>query len=77
MEKKTKSRKINLMELHMEEIEHFFNCPYCGEKISVLIDLNFNNQYYTEDCEICCRPIEINFSTVNGSIKSWEAFRGD
>ena len=40
----------------MEEIEHFFNCPYCDENISMLIDLNFNKQLYTEDCEVYCRP---------------------
>ena len=29
----------------MEEVEHFFDCPYCGKNISMLIDLNFNNQF--------------------------------
>ena len=61
----------------MDEIEHFFYCPYCGENISILIDLNFNNQFYTEDCEVCCRPIEINFTVVDGAIESWEASRSD
>ena len=58
-------------------IEHFFDCPYCGENISMLIDLNFNNQFYTEDCEVCCRSIEINFTAVDGAIESWEVSRGD
>ena len=61
----------------MDEIEHFFYCPYCGENISILIDLIFNNQCYTEDCEVCCRPIEINFTVVDGAIESWEASRND
>jgi transcription elongation factor Elf1 len=61
----------------MEEVEKFFYCPYCGEKISMLIDLNFNNQFYAEDCEVCCRPIEINFTVVDGAIESWEACRSD
>ena len=61
----------------MDEIEHFFYCPYCGENISMLIDLNFNNQFYIEDCEVCCRPIEINFTVVDGAIESWEASRND
>ena len=61
----------------MDEIEHFFCCPYCGEDISMLIDLNFNNQFYTEDCEVCCRPIEINLIVVNGLIDLWEASRAD
>ena len=72
-----KETKIKQMELNMKEIEHFFDCPYCGENISMLIDLSFNNQFYTEDCEVCCRPIEINFKAVDGAIESWEASRGD
>ena len=40
-------------------IEHFFQCPYCWEKISVLLDPSVSDQQYIEDCGICCRPIEI------------------
>jgi transcription elongation factor Elf1 len=61
----------------MDEIEYFFHCPYCGKNISMLIDLNFNNQLYTEDCEVCCRPIEITFTVVDGVIESWNANRSD
>tara|TARA_B110000196_G_scaffold169350_1_gene145414 strand:- start:1352 stop:1537 length:186 start_codon:yes stop_codon:yes gene_type:complete len=61
----------------MEEIEHFFDCPYCGENISMLIDLSFNNQLYTEDCEVCCHPIEINYTSLDSEIKSWKASRLD
>ena len=62
---------------YMGEIEHFFYCPYCGENISMLIDLNYNNQFYTEDCEVCCRPIEIDFTAADGAIESWKASRSD
>ena len=61
----------------MDETEYFFSCPYCGESISILIDLNFNNQFYTEDCEVCCCPIEINFTVVDGAIELWKASRSD
>jgi transcription elongation factor Elf1 len=61
----------------MDEIEYFFNCPYCGENVSMLIDLNNNNQLYTEDCEVCCRPIELTFTVVGGEIESWNATRSD
>ena len=40
--------------------EHFFQCPYCWEEISMLLDTSGRNQTYIEDCEICCNPIEIN-----------------
>ena len=61
----------------MTEVEHFFVCPYCGENISMLIDLNFNNQKYIEDCEVCCRPIELSFSVSDNMINLWEAYRID
>jgi transcription elongation factor Elf1 len=61
----------------MGEIEYFFYCPYCDENISMLIDLNFSKQLYTEDCEVCCRPIEVDLTAVDGSIESWKASRSD
>ena len=56
-------------------IEHFFQCPYCWENISMLLDASATNQTYVEDCEVCCNPIQItanfeaetllNFDAVN------------
>lgn len=40
--------------------EHFFQCPYCWESISMLLDTSVDAQTYVEDCEICCNPIEIH-----------------
>ncbi len=39
--------------------EHFFQCPYCWEEISMLLDTSVTKQTYIEDCEVCCRPIEV------------------
>ncbi len=36
------------------------DCPYCGEPITVLVDTSVDEQSYTEDCEVCCRPMIIN-----------------
>jgi hypothetical protein len=32
-------------------------CPYCGERIGVLLDTSIPHQAYIEDCQVCCRPI--------------------
>ena len=32
-------------------------CPYCGERFSTLIEILDDDQQYTEDCYVCCRPI--------------------
>ncbi|MDH3220758.1 MAG: CPXCG motif-containing cysteine-rich protein [Gammaproteobacteria bacterium] len=41
-----------------EIIESRVQCPYCWEAFSLLIDASVALQEYTEDCEICCRPID-------------------
>ncbi|QPJ66598.1 MAG: CPXCG motif-containing cysteine-rich protein [Candidatus Nitrohelix vancouverensis] len=52
-----------------DQVEHFFVCPCCGEEISILIDLSVGNQSYVEDCEVCCRPLEITAQTFgNGEV---------
>jgi transcription elongation factor Elf1 len=57
----------------MNQIEHFFNCPHCGESISMLLDLSIPEQVYTEDCEVCCAPIEISYHADNGELVSFSA----
>lgn len=52
----------------MQETEKFFPCPYCGETISMLLDLSVSEQTYTEDCEVCCRPIEISYRVRQGEV---------
>ena len=39
--------------------EYFFQCPYCWEEISMLVDTSQPHQNYVEDCEVCCNPIQI------------------
>jgi hypothetical protein len=36
------------------------SCPYCGEKIELLVDSSVEEQTYIEDCQVCCRPIVIH-----------------
>ncbi len=44
------------------EEDCFINCPYCLESIEVRIDLTGGqNQSLTYDCEVCCRPITLQF----------------
>ncbi|MDR9400733.1 MAG: CPXCG motif-containing cysteine-rich protein [Psychroflexus sp.] len=50
--------------------EQFFQCPYCWEDISMLIDTSINHQSYVEDCEVCCNPIEVTVTCSNNEITS-------
>lgn len=53
--------------------EQFFNCPYCWETISMLIDTSVEEQLYIEDCEVCCNPIQIHMSVFEGEISRFDA----
>lgn len=50
----------------MEEVS--FQCPYCWQNQSVLVDISAPEQDFIEDCMVCCRPIRflltIHFDTV-------------
>ena len=34
-------------------------CPYCGETHELLVEPPAQPVRYTEDCSVCCRPIEV------------------
>lgn len=38
------------------------HCPYCGERIGILLDASAGEQDYIEDCQVCCRPISVRVS---------------
>jgi transcription elongation factor Elf1 len=54
-------------------MEHAFSCPYCGEEISMVLDLSVRRQTYIEDCEVCCKPIQITYSVEDDELVSFDA----
>lgn len=55
------------------EIEKKFKCPYCFERISMLLDLSEEgSQTYIEDCEVCCQPIQVQFEVRNHELASFD-----
>jgi transcription elongation factor Elf1 len=54
-------------------VEHFFHCPYCGEEISMVLDLSVHRQTYVEDCEVCCNPIEVSYTVEDEALSSFAA----
>ncbi|MEX0360282.1 CPXCG motif-containing cysteine-rich protein [Flagellimonas sp.] len=53
-------------------LEHFFQCPYCWEEISFLLDTSVRQQTYVEDCEVCCNPIESQVGFENGELTQFQ-----
>jgi len=55
-------------------MEYEFTCPYCGQPISMVLDLSVGGrQIYIEDCEVCCRAIEVSFTAEDGELGSFDA----
>lgn len=52
-------------------LEHFFQCPYCWEQISVLLDPSVKEASFIEDCEVCCNPLEFNVTFNNATLISF------
>ncbi|SFS33918.1 CPXCG motif-containing cysteine-rich protein [Lutibacter maritimus] len=45
--------------------EHFFQCPYCWEEVSILLDPSVKKNVFIEDCEVCCNPLEFSVQFEN------------
>jgi hypothetical protein len=44
------------------------NCPYCGETITLFLDLSVESQSYIEDCAVCCQPMSVSYSAEGGEL---------
>lgn len=42
------------------------HCPWCGEPCDTFCDISAGHQSYTEDCQVCCRPIVMTIHIVDG-----------
>ena len=36
-------------------------CPWCAETFVTFFDSSAGDQDYIEDCQVCCRPIDLSF----------------
>jgi hypothetical protein len=43
-----------------------FRCPYCGERLQTRVEVLAGERTYIEDCEVCCRPIELSVELTEG-----------
>ena len=48
-------------------------CPYCGERLETRVDLTAEAPSYIEDCEVCCRPIEISYAAEDDALVEFSA----
>jgi hypothetical protein len=48
-------------------------CPFCWESLTILLDLSLPEQDYIEDCQVCCQPIRIVYSSEDSVLLNLEA----
>jgi hypothetical protein len=54
-------------------MEHFFTCPYCCQRISMVLDTSVKGQAFIEDCEVCCQPIQVRYAVEDNDVSEFEA----
>jgi len=57
--------------------EHEADCPYCGERIGLLVDCSVAEQSYIEDCPVCCRPMQVFVAVGDDGIAELRLGRED
>ena len=53
-------------------VEETVTCPVCWEPITLAIDTSVPQQEYVEDCSVCCRPLVIRCTAVEGAVVDLE-----
>jgi len=62
------------------EAESFVSiqCPWCGERLDVRVDVTAGERSYIDDCEVCCRPMELTVETEeSGGLRALRVRRAD
>jgi hypothetical protein len=39
----------------------------------MVLDTSVKGQIYVEDCEVCCRPVEVRYTAQDGEVNDFEA----
>ena len=56
------------------EEDYEYSCPYCGETLSLRVDLSGGKrQSFVLDCEVCCKPIQIRLMIEDGEVTEFSA----
>lgn len=55
--------------------EKRIRCPFCGETITVIVDISAGSQTYVEDCPVCCQAMQITIEADDGILRTIRAER--
>lgn len=58
----------------MLEETYPFSCPHCGVDLTVQLDVSGGRkQLFVQDCEVCCKPIQISVEFKGEEVVSFSA----
>jgi len=52
-------------------------CPYCGESNEITVERTGTAVLYTEDCQICCRAMQVSVTPRGDDIEVSVHHEGD
>ena len=52
-------------------------CPYCGETLEIVVDCSVEDQAYIEDCQVCCRPMNLSVTVDEDGMPTVIALQED
>ena len=58
------------------EISETILCPFCGQRMELVVDTSVSSQRFTTDCEVCCRPFEVVADCEPGEILGLDVLSG-
>ena len=62
----------------MIEEDYPFSCPHCGVDLSVRLDVSGGRkQSFIQDCEVCCKPIQIRMEFRGDEVGLFSAEAGE
>ena len=56
-------------------IDRRITCPFCGEVMTIVIDLSAGGQSYVEDCQVCCQPMQVTFDVEDDELTALQVDR--
>jgi len=56
-------------------IEHHYTCPYCWQRVSILLDGGLERFDGIEDDEVCCNPILFSVVLSGGEVVRFVAVK--
>jgi len=66
---------FRMAEIGVKPVE--VDCPYCGETLELMVDCSVAEQDYVEDCQVCCRPMNVHVEVDDEGEPTVEASHED